>query len=938
MIRFRPLINLISFICCVFLYAQELPPIQNFTPVDYNAENQNWGISQAEDKLIYIANNKGLLEYNGANWTLYPSPNETIVRSVTAIGNKIYTGSYMEFGFWEKNILGELKYTSLSNELGLELVQDEEFWKILGIENYVVFQSLDRIYIYNTLNKSINAISSNERIVNVFKVDESIYFQRFEKGIYKIDAGEDRLFLDNKIVRNSEVIDIFPGKNGFVFITRNNGIYNYNDGAFVEWKSSVNNQLRNSSIYSVTRLRNGSIILGTIAGGLVYIDSENDTILFKIDQAKGLLNNTVLSVFEDVDSNIWLGLDNGISFINMNAPFKIYRDEKGNLGSVYTSAIFNNKLYFGTNQGLFFKPLNDGNEFKFINGTEGQVWRLDVINNELFCAHHKGTFVVDDEKVKKVSNVQGTWGVVKLDENSDLLIQGNYDGLYVLKKSNGNWQLKNKIEGFNNSSRYFEVIENSIFVNHEYKGLYQVKVDDLFTKTTNVVLDSSLKGANSGLSRYKETLLYAYRAGVLTYDKAQAKFVKDSILSTIYNKSSYVSGRILPTKEKDEFWLFSKNNLTLVSPGELASLPKFKTIPLTQDERNDVVEYENILKTNNDKEYILGTSSGYIKIHADKVVPKNFAVFINKIVRGVSKGHSSAKHLISKREKGDFRSNENNLSISYYTPEFNKYLKPSYQFQLLGIYDEWSEWTNESTVFFENLPSGEYTFNVRAKIGNNLSVNIASYEFKIAKPWYITNIMIGFYALGVVLFSIFMHNVYKRYYRKEQQKLIEKNRRKLELARAQNEKEIMRIRSEKLEKEFKTKSKELAASTMSIVKKNELLAQVKDRLMRFESGDAIEPLIQVIDKNLNHNDNWEFFKEAFDNADSEFFKTLKDAHPNLSPNDLKLCAYLRLNLSSKEIAPMFNISARSVEIKRYRLRKKMNLSSNENLTNYILSL
>ena len=80
------------------------------------------------------------------------------------------------------------------------------------------------------------------------------------------------------------------------------------------------------------------------------------------------------------------------------------------------------------------------------------------------------------------------------------------------------------------------------------------------------------------------------------------------------------------------------------------------------------------------------------------------------------------------------------------------------------------------------------------------------------------------------------------------------------------------------------------------------------------------------------------FREAFDNADSEFFKKLKDLYPELSPNDLKLCAYLRLNLSSKEIAPLINISPRSVEIKRYRLRKKMNLASNENLTNYIISL
>lgn len=80
------------------------------------------------------------------------------------------------------------------------------------------------------------------------------------------------------------------------------------------------------------------------------------------------------------------------------------------------------------------------------------------------------------------------------------------------------------------------------------------------------------------------------------------------------------------------------------------------------------------------------------------------------------------------------------------------------------------------------------------------------------------------------------------------------------------------------------------------------------------------------------------FKEAFDNADKDFLKKIKAAHPSLTPSDLKLCAYLRLNLTSKEIAPMLNISIRSVEIKRYRLRKKLNLLHDDGLVNYILGV
>ena len=93
-----------------------------------------------------------------------------------------------------------------------------------------------------------------------------------------------------------------------------------------------------------------------------------------------------------------------------------------------------------------------------------------------------------------------------------------------------------------------------------------------------------------------------------------------------------------------------------------------------------------------------------------------------------------------------------------------------------------------------------------------------------------------------------------------------------------------------------------------------------------------------IDQNINNDDDWNFFEEAFNNADQDFLKKIKDIHLSLTPNDLRLCAYLRLNLSSKEIASLLNISPKSVEIKRYRLRKRMNLEHGTNLISYILSV
>lgn len=937
----KNLFTLSFFLCMIsFINSQELPPIQNFSPKDYDAENQNWAISQSPEKLIYVANNKGLLEFNGATWQLYTLPNKPILRSVKVVNDRIYTGSFMEFGYWQKNDLGNLDYSSLSNEMDIELIEDEEFWNVISIDNYIVFQSLKRIYIYNVIDESISNIDSHTTITNIFKVNQSIYFQKINEGIFKIVSGKEVLVFDDELVKSNEVINIFSYDRELLILTRDNGFYNSKNGLLVKWREDSNELLSKVSVYDGIRLKDNSFALGTISHGLIYLN-EKGGLLYYVDQNKGLFNNTVLSLFEDFDNNIWLGLDNGISYVNTKSPFREYKDDKGILGSVYTSIIYGGNLYLGTNQGLFYKNIKSNDAFSFIRGTRGQVWSLKVIDQTLFCGHHLGTFTIKDNQAEKISNIQGTWNITTINNSSNFLLQGNYDGLYVLEKSNNTWQLKNKIKGFNNSSRYFEILGNKIFVNHEYKGVFKIIVDSTFSKVKNVSIDTLIKGSDSGIIKYNEDILYSFIGGVYRYDSISEGFIKDSILSTVYTKDEYVSGKLIVDKKDNNLWVFTNSNISFISPGELTNTPKINNIPLKKEMRSGIFGYENILRFEDDytNKYLLGTTRGYITVNLDALKVNNFQVHIGSLKAGSIKNNNEAKKLLNKNLSGEFRPNENNLEISYYTPEFNKFLKPQFQYQLIGIYDDWSNWSETSNVLFENLPFGDFTFNVRAKTGDTISNNVASYSFSIAKPWYLTNVMIAIYALAVVLFLLFMHTVYSRLHRKQRQKLIDENKRELKFVQTENEKEIIKIKNEQLETDFKGKSKELAVSTMHIVKKNELLAEIRKQILGANNTkEAMLPIVKIIDKSLQKNDDWKLFKEAFNNVDRRFLKKLNKLHPDLSPNDIKLCAYLRLNLSSKEIAPMFNISVKSVEIKRYRLRKKMNLLSDENLTNYILSI
>lgn len=924
------------FLFFAFIFqAQEMPPIEIYTPKNYGAENQNWSIAQSKDKYIYVANNKGLLEFNGARWRLYQSPNETIIRSVSVLDDIIYTGCSNEFGYWQRNKLGNLYYTSLSKKLKIEFLEEEEFWNITELDDYILFQSLERIYIYNKNNTSYSFIDSDTTIYKMFKLSGTIYFQQTRKGLYKIENGKPKLISDNKVLKDNLLVNLFNYKGKILIETEANGFYVFNNNELKKWDISANNKLPQSGVYRSTQLRDGSFMLGTRSNGILHLTSEGE-INYQINIKSGLSNNTIHFIFEDAENNIWLALDNGINCVNINSPFGIYNDKEGEIGTVYASAVYNNYLYLGTNQGLYCKPLLSGSKFEFIEGTQGPVRCLVKLNNSLFCGHDTGTFIVNKNLAELVIDIQGTWNIIPINNNKDLLLQGNYNGLNVIANINGKWILRNKIDGFDISSKFFELYNNTIFVSHESKGVYKIRVNDDFTKAEQVVKDSTLKkGLNSSIIKHNNNILYAYKEGIFKYNPSKKIFLRDSILSQLYTKEEFTSGKLISDNVNNILWSFSNKNLNYISPGKLTNVAKLNRIPFSTLLPRGLTGYENISYLHDNK-YLIGTSTGYLVLDLDKLSDKAYDIAINSINTSNLK---DSLQVLDKHIKGSFKNMYNNIEFTYSIPEFDKYLDTEYQYQLKGIYSEWSSWSSNSKILFKNLPYGDYVFNVRGKVGNNITNNTATYGFTIERPWFLSNEAILIYVFLVLLLSSLMHNLYKRYYRKQREKLMQKAEKDLELKELENMQQLMRFKNEKLRQDIDSKNRELGISTMSLIKKNEFLNSIKKELKNVSENDKdLKSVIKIIDKNLNNSDDWNLFEEAFNNADKDFLKKIKTKHPSLTSNDLRLCAYLRLNLSSKEIAPLLNISPRSVEVKRYRLRKKMNLSHESSLTNYILEV
>lgn len=929
--RFLIIFSLI-FILHNIAFSQELPPIVKYDPASYNAGNQNWMISQDKNHILFIANNEGLLECDGTNWNLYKSPNETIIRSVKVVDDLIYTGCYMEFGYWKRLTNGRLLYFSLSNKIKSKIFADEQFWNILHFDKWIVFQSLNRIYIYDTEIKSFKILTSKSGILKSFKTENSIYFQIANKGLYEIENGKSKLVSDNPILKKNKIVNVFSSQNSLIIHTQLNGFFILENNKIVP--INFDKQLTETVSYSSCKLENGNYAIGTISNG-IFIVSDSGKILYNINQVNGLSNNTALSLFEDFDKNLWIGLDNGINCINLQSPVKNYSDNTGRLGTVYTSILFKNKLYIGTNQGLFFKEFNTSDNFQFVRGIKGQVWSIFEYDGTLFCGHDQGTFIIENDFAKNIYDKYGTW-CFRPTQNKDILLQGNYYGISVLEKKDNQWKFKNRITGFDYSSKFFELnANNEIFVSHEYNGVFKINVNKNFSKAYNLVSLNINKGKNAGLIKYNNAIYYAYKDGIFKLNNKNKSFQKDTLLSGVFAKDEYTSGKMI-TDESNKIWLFSKNYIHYFNLNKLNYKLKENTIPIPSTLTNSMLGYENITLLNN-SEYLIGTTDGYYIIDINNLSFKNYNVFISNI--SVNKLNEEAENL-SILNQGKLKHDENNITFFYSVAEFDKYINAEYQFKLEGFQDSWSKWSSVSTINFKNLSPGDYKFIVRSKIANSNLENTASYTFTILKPWYHTNIALLIYFILLFYLATLVNKKYKNYYQKQKEKLIEENNLLLEIKELENDQKLMQIRNEQLSLDVDAKNKELAVSNMTLLKKDELLSLIKEDLKKTdEEGNKvnrIKSVISNITKNINKEDSWNTFKEAFENADKDFFKKIKDAHPTLTPNDLRLCAYLRLNLSSKEIAPMLNISVRSVEIKRYRLRKKMELKHDQGLVEYIL--
>lgn len=927
------------------------PPVLNFGKKAYKAGTQVWDIAQDDRGVMWFGNNEGLLEFDGIHWRLYPLPNRTIVRSVRAgSGGRVYVGGQDEFGYFAPEPNGSLAYHSLkplvpSSEQGLG-----DVWNISVRPEGVFFRTDHQVFHYH--NGHLGALfpaGSNLHFMGDWQ--GKLLLQDGQFRLYTFDNGQLQALQNPTEFRFGTISGVLQYSTDTTLVTTiKNGIFYFDGHQFVPWETQDDGFLKTNIIFCSGMLSDGKIALGTSLNGLVTLD-RNHRIYHHLNKNSGLQNNTILSLFAPKKGGLWLGLDNGIDFVDAHSPFTYIFPDGELQGTGYSAQVFGGQLYFGTNTGLYgtrwssYYTPRERRYFQKVQHSEGQVWSLNEVAGSLLMGHHEGAFEVKGMTAKKLTNLQGVWKFVPI--SPVYAVAGHYNGLAFFKKTPVGWDFEATLNGLTESSRLLAKDEQgNIWMAHPYRGIFRVRVSPPERALSADFFDQQ-HGLPSALGNHLfqlgENIIFTGEKGIFNFSREQNRFLADANFEQIFGPDAHV--RYLKQDQRGNIW-YATDQETGILMVENNTLGKnVRRIPIPELSNKLTVGFQFILPVDEQNVFI-ATDQGFIHLNPSAYFTQKDST-LRLVLHEVRLKNSADSvlfggNLAEKESPAEvtLSARQNSLAFAFSATDYPGSEFVRYSHFLEGADSEWSDWTVETDLIFNNLRPGDYTFQLKARNQHGVESQVLVYRFTILPPWYASQWAYLVYVL--ILSSLILGFIHR-----QQRRFAQEKRGLVKLHQQQtrhSEEAINRLENEKLEAEVRHKNQELASATLHIVQKSEILNAIKDELESLQQKVISNPklekeighIIKMLEQDARTDADWEQFSHHFDQVHSDFLKRLGEQHAHLSPNDYKLCAYLRLNLSSKEIAALMNISLRGVESSRYRLRKRLGLDTEANLTDFLM--
>lgn len=940
---------------CMELMAGWNSFVLNFDKGLYGKGAQTWQIATFDEQWTFFANKNGLVSFDGNTWELLPMNNMSDVRSVLVSNDRkrIYVGGINEFGYFEPGSDGVLHYHCMSDTLDGSVRYLGNVWGVHEVDNILYFQGDGRVV--KCLDGQYTSIFVDAKI-DCSNVIDGVLYIGTDKGVWILVGNTFFPLQGADELVGKRIRGVVPYGEGVLVVTAYDGLYYIEGRTIRPFQTGAEEFLRRNEVFCCA-VSGQKIALGTIHKGLLIIDGNSSELKY-YNENNGLHNNTVLSVAFDKSGNLWAGLDSGIDYVCLGSPFTNLYVYPYSYGTGYAAAVEGNRLYLGTNRGLYYTtfPVKmDGNvpDIRPVEHSSGQVWNLSRIGDELFCMHDRGLFLVEETSVRQIPGLSGVWNCQLVMGRTDMMFAGVYDGIYLLQKEKGDWKVVGRIADLNDSCRLFEQESDRVLWIYNVDCVTRITLDislQKVEKTKKYYLEGEVSDSRSVyVSKVEDRICFATPHGIYYYNSQKDALKPADDMNALLNGSTVYS----------RLWEYNDKLITL-SPYEIcvASLGMYKrgsntSVTAIQQSLMELVPMAEALVPLSDSLMILPNEKGFALLTVPPVrsrLDRTHYLHIKNMYLSYPKDSLVYTHnYLGSKPQPEIAYSLNSVRFEYALPTF--WVNDDVRFQYRLNDDAWSDYTTVTTKEYSDLLEGDYTFEVKA-IFKDGTTSLDAISFTILPPWYRNSLAFFFYFTFVLLAA---WEIYRwdnlRVQRKKQLAMAEKDKelqameQEYEEEKARQEKKIVQLEKERLEFDLQHKSQEMANLMINFVRKNEMLTEIKQEIARVAtllkgegSRDSKQQLILInskIDANIQSDEVLKRIEEQFDLIHNNFMKRLTAKHPDLSNNERMMCAYLKMNLSTKEIAPLLNISVRGVETIRYRLRKKFALERDESLLEYL---
>ncbi len=903
------------FACLHFMQTQNiiaLPEIINYDKNIYGGGSQTWNINQDKNGIMYFANNNAMLTFDGTRWSQYQLPNKSIVRSIAiADDGRIYVGGQNQIGFYYPNQNGVLNYHSL---LYLLQENDKEFADVWNIDLYgqsVFFRTNQKIF--QLKQDSIQTYLPKSEWVFFQTTSKQLLVQDKLNGLFQFDEKSNSFLALQIPLKNTTITGIVKiGVDSSLIFTLKHGIYLLHNNTLAKKHTFLDKEYATTLISGVVQINPNHIALTTNSKGILIIDKHGQLIQ-ELNNKLRLQDNDVLSVFLDKHNNLWVGLNNGISVVKFNSAISFIHPNKTNELFGYATSVHKNNLYVATSNGVYRSSFNHSNKdggfiqgnFEFVKNTDGQVWNLNTINNELFVLHSEGLYTIQNNKVKSILSQSGLWRAVlneKSNDSTEMLI-GTYYGVYKINKRNKQLSIADYIDSPAVSLRFLCLdSELNIWASHPLHGVYKIQKrpsSKQYTSTLYTKKDGLPADMDNYVFKIKGEIICGTIDGIYQFNPITKRFEPSFHFDNIFQ---HIPIQYLIEDEEGNLWFANDKNIGVAKRSTNNS---YELIYFSELQYQFLKKFQNIYPYNKGNIFI-GAENGVIHLDFAKYLEKQIKpqVYLHQIkilgdgdsvIYAGYKTLSSSQNSTEKIPQFDYRLSS--FAFEYSCPNIiTSQNHIEYAYQLVGYDERWSNWSSKTFMHYTNLTDKKYTFLVKARENINNESVVLSYSFIVKPAWYNSIWAYILYAFFAV-YAIYYYKVYqqKKYdkkkllYEAEQQKMIYIQ--KLEIDR--QEQTIIKLQNEKLENEVKSKTKELVTTAMHLDERNNVLKKITQELTtglkNRDKESHIKNIVQILKNAEYANENWHQFAIHFDEINDSFLEKLKNKYRQLSHTDLKLC-------------------------------------------------